>query len=72
MTQLELFGYFAMTIVLLSMTMTDIWVLRILNSIGCCCFAIYGFFHETYPIVIMNTLIIGIHIWKLNQMKTNG
>lgn len=69
MTLLESWGYLSMIVVLISMLMTDIRKLRIINSIACSMFIIYGYFHEAYPVVLMNTIVIIINLIKLKQNK---
>ena len=69
MTLLESWGYLSMIIVLISMLMTDIRKLRIINSIACSMFIVYGYFHEAYPVVLMNTIVIIINLIKLKQNK---
>lgn len=68
-TLLEAWGYLSMILVLISMLMNDIRNLRIINSIACSMFIIYGYFHNAYPLVLMNTIIIVINIVKLKQDK---
>jgi hypothetical protein len=67
MNNVEIFGYFSMFLVLLSMTMKDMWMLRLLNSVACACFVVYGFFIESYPVMIMNVLVIGINLYKMHK-----
>ena len=69
MNLLESWGYLSMIIVLISMLMTDIKKLRIINSIACSMFIVYGYFHEAYPVVLMNTIVIIINLYKLKQNK---
>jgi hypothetical protein len=61
----EIFGYISMIVVLISTMMKDIKRLRLFNSIGCIMFVIYGLIMETYPIVVMNIIVILIHFWRL-------
>ncbi len=63
----EWVGYLAMTTVLISFLMKDVVKLRIVNSIGCLVFVIYGFMLEplSKPIIITNTIIFGINIYYL-------
>ena len=68
-TLLEAWGYLSMILVLISMLMNDIRNLRIINSIACSMFILYGYFHSAYPLVLMNTIIILINIVKLKQGK---
>lgn len=63
----ELTGYAAMATVLVSFLMKSVIKLRIINSVGCLIFIIYGFLLEPYswPIIITNTFIFGINIYYL-------
>jgi len=69
MNLLESWGYLSMIIVLISMLMTDIRKLRIINSVACAMFIVYGYFHGAYPVVLMNTIVIIINLIKLKQNK---
>jgi Flp pilus assembly protein protease CpaA len=69
MTPIEIFGYLSMVVVLISMIMGDIKKLRIVNSIACSMFVVYGFLLHAYPIVIMNVLVIAINLYKLSKGK---
>jgi hypothetical protein len=62
---IEIFGYISMVVVLISTMMKDMKRLRIINSIGCLMFVIYGLYMQTYPIVAMNIVVILIHFWRL-------
>jgi hypothetical protein len=64
---IEIWGYISMIVVLASMMMKNIKTLRITNSIACAMFIIYGLAHETYPVVIMNILVIAINIFRLKK-----
>lgn len=63
----EAFGYLSMVVVLVSMLMKDIRTLRIMNSIACGMFVIYGVMLEAYPIIIMNVLVIAINLYQLKR-----
>lgn len=65
MTVVEIWGYISMLVVIWSMTMTNIKWLRIVNSISCGMFIIYGFLMSAYPLVVMNSIVIGINMWRL-------
>lgn len=65
---LEIFGYFSMILVIISMLMKDIKKLRVLNSIACLMFVIYGYFHESYPVVLMNIIVILINIYSIKKI----
>ena len=66
---IEIWGYISMIVVLASMMMKDMKRLRITNSIACAMFVVYGLIHETYPIVIMNILVILINLYQLKKNK---
>lgn len=62
---IEIWGYISMIVVLISVLMKDIKKLRMINTISCIMFVIYGVALGAYPIVIMNSLVIIINIWRL-------
>jgi len=62
---IEIWGYISMIVVLISVMMKDIKKLRMINTISCIMFVIYGVALGAYPIVIMNSLVIFINIWRL-------
>lgn len=51
--------------IVVSLTMTSIVKLRIINSVGCLLFVIYGLNVNAYPVVISNELIVMINIYNL-------
>ena len=51
--------------------MTSIIKLRIINSIGCILFVIYGLNVHAYPVAISNALIILINIYNLYVLLKN-
>lgn len=62
----EIMGYLASLGVLLSFLMKDIKKLRVVNTIGCTFFIIYGFMLQTaWPIVITNVTIVLINLYYL-------
>ena len=69
-TSIEAIGYVAMVFVALSIAMKDIRKLRLFNLTGALFFIIYGFFIESYPVLILNTILAtlnGYHLMKLNK-----
>lgn len=58
-------GYLAMAILLISFTLKNVRTLRIVNSIGCVCFAIWGGLIEEWPVVITNVSIFLINFYYL-------
>ena len=65
----EWVGYLAMTVLLVSFMMKNVIKLRIINSIGCLFFVIYGLMISQYPIVITNLAIILINLYYLLLKK---
>ncbi|MFH4965122.1 uroporphyrinogen decarboxylase [Gaetbulibacter sp. M235] len=63
----EWVGYLAMATVLISFLMKSVIKLRIVNSIGCLFFVIYGFMLQPFskPIIITNSIIFAINIYYL-------
>lgn len=62
----EWIGYIAMVLLLISFMMKDVKRLRIINSIACAFFVVYGFMLATsWPIIISNGAIIGINFYYL-------
>ena len=65
----EWVGYLAMTVLLVSFMMKNVIKLRIINSVGCLFFVIYGIMISQYPIVITNLAIILINLYYLLLKK---
>ena len=65
----ETIGYLASAGVLVSFTMKDVKRLRVVNTIGCILFVIYGFMMPTLrvglPIIITNAAIILVNFYYL-------
>ncbi|MEL4308032.1 YgjV family protein [Joostella sp. CR20] len=68
----ELIGYAASLGVLLSFFMKEISRLRIVNSIGCFFFVIYGIMLPSIPIIITNAAILGVNFYYLLIRKENA
>ena len=65
---IEWVGYAASIMIAISLIMTNIVKLRVINSIGCILFAIYGFTVRAYPVGIINTFIFFINCYYLYKM----
>ncbi len=66
---IELIGYAASLFLIISFAMNDVVWLRIVNSVGCLLFVIYGILKKAYPVTVTNLIIIGLnvyHIWFSN------
>ncbi|MCW8336051.1 hypothetical protein, partial [Vibrio paucivorans] len=66
----EWFGYLASLVVLVSLTMTSIVKLRVINFIGCLLFAAFAYFIDSYPTMLMNLGIAGINVYYLYGLYT--
>ncbi|QLE00369.1 YgjV family protein [Galbibacter sp. BG1] len=66
----ELIGYAASLGVLLSFFMKEIRRLRIVNSMGCLLFIIYGVLLPSLPIIITNAAILGVNFYYLFVKKS--
>jgi hypothetical protein len=65
MSNIEIYGYISMIVVIISMMMKNMKWLRILNSISCAMFIVYGVFLGAYPIILLNSIVIGINVFRL-------
>jgi uncharacterized protein with PQ loop repeat len=66
----EWVGYAASLGVLLSFLMRDIKTLRLVNSVGCLLFVVYGVLLSSIPIVITNVAILLINFYYLFLKKS--
>ena len=72
---LEIFGYIGTTLVVVSMMMTSVTKLRIVNMSGSVISAIYAGICGTWPIVVMNVclfLINGFHLIRGRVVNKKG
>lgn len=63
MSWLDIFGYVASLIVLISLLMSSIIKLRFINLIGAILFTIYALLIKSYPTAVMNFGIVCINIY---------
>lgn len=69
---LEIFGYIGMALVLVSMMMTSLKRLRILNMTGAVICAIYGVLTNTWPTALLNIGLLIIQIVQLYRLHLQG
>lgn len=71
MNFIDLIGYAASGIVLISFLMRDIKWLRIVNTLGCAGFISYGMLLSpiSWPIIITNAAIVAINVFYLSRPK---
>lgn len=71
-TMLELFGYLGSAIVIVSMLMTSVMKLRVINTVGSLLFSLYALLIASYPTMIMNLFLAGINIWHIIKLKNTS
>jgi len=64
----EVIGYAGSALVLVSLLMTSIVKLRVINAVGCIIFSIYAFAIHSIPTAIMNVALFGIDVFFLVKM----
>ena len=66
----EIYGYLGSAFILFSFVMKDLFKLRMINTVGCSFFVVYGLMmNMAWPVIITNTLIILINIYYLIGMR---
>ena len=65
---IEWIGYLASILIGISMFMKNIIKLRFINLIGCILFSVYGFIIGSYPVAIVNLIIIFTQIYYLYKL----
>lgn len=63
----ELIGYAASLIILVSLLMTNVFRLRLINLVGSLFFSLYGWLIGSWPVCLINAVIAGIDAWYLLQ-----
>ncbi|MDT0646353.1 YgjV family protein [Zunongwangia sp. F260] len=61
----EWIGYLSSFFVAISFFMKNIIKLRIVNSLGCILFIIYGSLIDSWPVIITNAVIVGVNFYYL-------
>jgi hypothetical protein len=64
----ELFGYLASTLIILSIIQTSILRLRLLGLAGALAFLGYSLAIGAYPIAVVNVVAATIHLWYLRRL----
>ena len=66
---IELVGYLGSVLVVISMLMTSVKKIRIVNSCGAGIFAVYALIIHSYPTALMNTCLVLINLYTLAKMR---
>ncbi|MDX1348747.1 MAG: uroporphyrinogen decarboxylase [Putridiphycobacter sp.] len=62
---IDILGYSAMVVLLISFMMKKVTTLRLVNTAGCVLFAIWGTIIQEWPVVITNVSIVFINAYYL-------
>lgn len=65
---LEIIGYVASALVAVSLMMSSILRLRLINLLGSATFTVYGALIEAYPVAVVNLIIVFINLYYLRAM----
>jgi len=65
---IEWLGYLGSVFVAMSLMMTSIIKLRIINMMGAICFAVYGFTIHAMPVAVINSVLIIINLYYLGRI----
>jgi len=70
MNMLELIGYVAMGLSILSFAFSKQRLVRITNSIACLVWVYYGILIQNNPTIIVNVMVCMVHIhWFVNRWR---
>lgn len=62
----DMMGYMASALLMFSFTLKHLKALRVVNTLGCLCFVIYGFMLSTaWPVIITNGFIALVNFYYL-------
>ncbi len=65
----EIIGYIGTALVLLSMLMTSVRKLRIINLCGCIFSVAYALLTNTMPVLLLNLSLAIIHVVQLYRLR---
>ncbi len=65
---IEAFGYIGTALVIISMLMTSVVKLRIVNMCGALISMIYAIIVSAWPVVVLNAALILIQLWQLYRL----
>jgi len=63
--QVELVGYLATAVLVSSFAINDFLLFRIVNSIGCFLFIVYGILKKATPVTITNLIIVALNLYYI-------
>lgn len=65
---IELVGYLGSVLVVVSMLMTSVVKLRVVNTVGASIFAVYALIIHSYPTALMNGCLVVINLYNLSRL----
>ena len=66
---IEMIGYLGSALVVVSMLMSSVVKLRVINTIGSGIFAAYALMIHSYPTALMNACLVGINVYNLIKLS---
>ena len=63
--QIEFIGYLATAVLVISFAINDFLLFRIVNSVGCGLFIIYGILKKATPVTLTNLIIVAINLYYI-------
>lgn len=69
---IEMAGYLGSVLVVVSMLMSSLVKLRIINTTGSSISAIYALIIHSYPLALMNICLVVINIYNLSKLLKSG
>ena len=68
MTPIELLGWLS-TIVIISSFLFDGVKMRVINSVGCMLWCVWGYYSDVVSIMVLNGIIVLIHLYKIIRLQ---
>ena len=65
---IEIFGYIGCIFVIVSMLMTSVVKLRVINTVGSSISAVYAMIGHSYPLALVNVSLVVINIYNLSKL----
>jgi hypothetical protein len=65
---LEIVGYAASGLIAISLMMSSLLRLRLINLVGAAAFAMYGLLIQAYPVAVLNSVIVLVNLYHLRRL----
>jgi hypothetical protein len=65
---LEIVGYAASGLIAISLMMSSLLRLRLINLVGAAGFATYGLLIQAYPVAVLNSVIVFVNLYHLRRL----